>query len=737
MRHLLLFCFVLFPAALIAGDLTVRVLDPDQRPVDRAHVAIYSEHASAVRLTGADGIARFAQLADGVARVEVLAPGFAASEQSVTLPEGNAVTVSLSVAKTSQTVVVSADSTPVTEADSGAAVSGLDATQLNLKQPTAVSDALRFMPGVLVTSTGQRGTLTTVDVRGGESRYNHVIIDGVPVNEPGGEFDFGVVPTAQLDRIEVVRGSDSAVYGSDAMSSVVQMWSANGSTRVPELQFGADGGNFTTAHGFASLAGAWQRLDYDLFGEEFNTNGQGINNNYSNGLEGLNIGYRFDPRVQLRFRMRHANSFTGISNEWWFNGSALLAPDSDQYARQTNLLADLDLTIAGPGAWQHHLSGFEYNHDRHNVDSYVDPGRPAIDDQPFDSIALYNRAGVDWQSDYAPHSWTRTSIGYHFEKENGNIDDNSAFLSFPETSLTIGERNNQAIFGQQMLLWKRFSLLAGLRWEHNASFGDKAIPRAALSFLAFKGNNFFSGTRFRGAYSTGIVEPSFEETFGITGTFLTLPNPGLRPEQARSFEAGVEQGFWNDRVSLYAAYYNSIYRDQIQYFFDQNTFEAQYRNINRALAHGAEADLRARLTKDISATANYTYTSSQILDSLPCSSAAGCDPSLFAAGAPLLHRPRHFGNVLLTYSKPRWGAQLGGVAVGRRADDDFSEAPFPIRYAAGYARLDASGYYEIQRHVTAYVNVENLLNKYYNEVVGYPALGFNFRAGLRFTLGGE
>src|SRR5581483_1643923 len=218
-------------------------------------------------------------------------------------------------------------------------------------------------PGVLVSATGQRGTLTTVDVRGGESRYNHVIIDGVPVNEPGGEFDFGVVPTAQLDRIEVVRGSDSAVYGSDAMSSVVQMWSVNGTTRVPEFQFGADGGNFTTAHGFASLAGAWQRFDYDVFCDEFNTNGQGINNKYSNGLEGLNIGYRFDPRVQLRFRMRHANSFTGISNEWWFNGSAFLAPDSDQYARQTNLIADLDLTIAGPGAWQHRFSGFEYNHD--------------------------------------------------------------------------------------------------------------------------------------------------------------------------------------------------------------------------------------------------------------------------------------------------------------------------------------------------------------------------------------
>ncbi|ABF43483.1 TonB-dependent receptor [Candidatus Koribacter versatilis Ellin345] len=737
MRRLLLSCCLLFPAALFAGELTIHVVDPDQRPVVNANVALYSSNHSEVRTTGADGAAHFSNVSDGSYNVQVLAPGFAKAEQPVQLPERSDSTVALSVENAAESVVVTATSSPVSEAESGSAVSTLDAQQLTLKQATAASDALRFMPGVLVTATGQRGSLTTVNVRGGESRYNHVIVDGVPVNEPGGQFDFGVVPTAQMDRIEVVRGSDSAVYGSDAMSSVVQMFSATGTTRTPEFRFGADGGNFGTAHGFLSIAGAWRRFDYNLFGDQFNTNGQGLNNAYSNGLEGLNLGYRVNQRAQLRFRLRHANSWSGTSNEWWFNGDAALPADSDQYARQTNFLADLDLTIAGPGAWQHRFSGFEYNHDRRNVDSFVDPGRPADFDQPFDSAALYNRAGFDWQSDYSPRSWTRTSIGYHFEKENGNITSNYSFFGFPEYSVTIGQRNNQAVFGQQMLLWKRFSLLAGLRWEHNESFGDKAIPRAALSFVVLRGGEIFSGTRLRGSYSTGVVEPSFEETFGISGTFPTLPNPDLKPEQARSFEAGLEQGFLANKVSLYAAYYNSIYRDQIQFYFDPITFNSQYRNINRALAHGAEVDIQARLNKSLSVSANYTYTSSQILSALPCDPAAGCDPRLFGEGSPLLHRPRHFGNLMLSYSRSRWGAQLAGVAVGRRADDDFGLAPAPISYAAGYARFDASGYYTVSTHVTAYVNMENLLNHYYNEVVGYPSLGFNFRAGLRFRFGGE
>src|SRR5205807_7742559 len=106
-------------------------------------------------------------------------------------------------------------------------------------------------------------------VRGGESRYNKVVIDGVPVNDPNGFFDLGVVPMFQVDRVELVRGAVSTLYGSDAMTSVLQMFSAAGSTATPELRFGADGGNYGTAHGFAALAGVRSRFDYNLFGEQF------------------------------------------------------------------------------------------------------------------------------------------------------------------------------------------------------------------------------------------------------------------------------------------------------------------------------------------------------------------------------------------------------------------------------------------------------------------------------------
>ena len=132
----------------------------------------------------------------------------------------------------------------------------------------------------------------------------------------------------------------------------------------------------------------------------------------------------------------------------------------------------------------------------------------------------------------------------------------------------------------------------------------------------------------------------------------------------------------------------------------------------------------------------YTYTSTEILAAPLCTPANFCDP-LLADGQPLLRRPKHSGTLLLTYLGSRWGANLGGSFVGRRADSDFLFAGLNIDHAAGYARVDLGGWYAITSRITAYANVENALNDHYNEVVGYPALTANFRAGVRFRIGGE
>ncbi|HEX7958531.1 MAG TPA: TonB-dependent receptor, partial [Terriglobales bacterium] len=277
-----------------------------------------------------------------------------------------------------------------------------------------------------------------------------------------------------------------------------------------------------------------------------------------------------------------------------------------------------------------------------------------------------------------------------------------------------------------------------VRYVHNESFGDRGIPHAALTLLARRGTDRLSATRLRFAYGEGIKEPRFEESFGLHSVFgvVTLPNKNLKAEQNRSFEGGVIQELFNGRASISAIYYNNLFRNQIAFNFDPVTFESQYVNINSSLAHGAEFEFHSRPTQRLSIDASYTYTSTQILRA-PLAS----DP-LLAAGSPFVRRPRHAGTITANYFARRWGGNLSTVLIGRRPDSDFGllsslGLPDKVDHVAGYGRVDAGGWYAITPRLTGYINVENLLNHRYEEVAGYPALTANFRAGLRFRLGGD
>ncbi len=726
--RLVVCCFFLLLISISASalDFRVRVLDPSSSAVNGARVAVYAENSRqplALGTSDAKGIANFTNLNGTTLRVEVLAPGFA--PLSIAVKDSSEITAHLKLTSQSETVVVSAAPSPVEAGLTGLNVSTLDSVTLTTLQPVAVSDAIRFLPGVILADAGNRGGQTSLFVRGGDSRYNKVLIDGVPVDDPGGTFDFGNISMAAADRLELMRGSESVLYGSDAMSSVLQITSAIGHTKVPELRFGADGGNFQTAHGYASLSGAQGRYDYNLYGDNFHSAGQGANDNYDNATEGANLGLQLATNAFARLHVRHNNSHIGVPGETTFLGQQLLLPDSDAHAHQNNLLAALDLNIAAPEKWQHQLTIYNYNHQRHDIDSVMDPWRTSPSfgpiDFPYGDVADINRFGVRYSGEYWESRRARTNFGYEFEDENGFVGDTTL------PPLNHGLRRNHAVYGEQFVEFGRMTAVLGARFVHNESFGNRAIPRASLTYLVSRGHGVLTGTRLKGSYSEGIKEPRFEESFGIGG-YNIIKNPALKAEEARNLEAGVEQKF-GSRMAATATYFNTLFRNQINLNTDPVTFVSQYININKALAHGAELDVSARISPAFQLQGSYFYTSTQILRA-PLS----INP-LTDAGAPLLRRPKHAGTVLLGYTRPRFGATLGGSFIGRRADSDF--LGFGYTHAAGYARVDAGGWYRLCHHATLYANVENLLNRHYEEVLGYPALTANFRAGMRFHFGGE
>ena len=733
----LVFIFV-SGAAASAANLKVKVIDPQSAAVVDAQVLLLRAGEAAVlsaQSTSAEGTVIFRASDSGKYQIKVLAPGFAVEVADVPA-RAEEVSIQLRLATASETVVVSATRTPVPGEAAGADVDTLNNEQLTVMQPVAADDGVRFLPGAVVNTAGQRGGLSSLFVRGGDSTYNKVIVDGVTINEPGGTFDFGTLPLTEGSRMEFVRGAQSTLYGSDAMTSVVQVWTRTGSTPVPEFRFGADGGNFGTANGYASLAGARGQFDYNLFGDQFNTNGFGINNANSDSLQGANVGTALSDQVSLRVHLRHSNSHTGVPGEWSFNGydplvdvngvMLPLPPDPAEWSQLNSLLGSAELAVAAPSGWQHRFTGFDYLYRYNDVNLNGDPDRvsPLFGqfDFPLHEYDHINRVGFEYQGDYSERSWTHTTVGYRIENENGVVGD----LEFPPSA--SGQRLNQDAYLQQQLTRGRFSAIVGGRFVHSSVFGNIGVPRVALTLLARRGGDVFSATRLRFSYATGFKEPRLEETFA--GPPYSVPNPELKPERVRAFEAGFQQDFFSGKYVLNATYFNNLFRDQINYeTVNPTTFVGEYFNVNEAFAHGAEVGLQAKLRSRLLLNAAYTYTSTQILE----------DPaptdSQYNPGQPLLRRPKHSATMLLSYLGTRWGANLSGSFVGRRPDDDFYG--FNINHAAGYVRADLGGWYALNRRVTAYANVENALDRRYNEVVGYPALPINFRVGFRFRVGGE
>jgi vitamin B12 transporter len=733
MRFSRMFASIFFPLftflSIASAEIKIKVVDPQDATVAGAQVQLLQPGKpapAAVQSTSAEGLAIFRE-PPGNYRVQVLAPGFAQETVDIS-SRTETTTIKLRLATAAETVVVTATRTPVPSQAAGADVDTLNSGQLEVMQPTAADDAVRFLPGAVVNTYGQRGGLSSLFVRGGESTYNKVIVDGVYISEAGETFDFGTLPLTQADRLEFARGAQSTLYGSDAMTSVVQVWTRTGSTRAPELRFGADGGNFGTANGYASVAGARGHFDYNLFGDQFNAIGQGVNNSFSDSLQGANVGAAVSDEVSLRLRVRHSNSYVGLPGAWDFNGDPLVSPLSVGDAHNNTLLGSVEADVAAPSGWQHRITASDYYY------RYTDN---SPDGNIYNFASLYdydiNHVALEYQGDYSERTWAHTTFGYRIENENAFFE----YPAFPPP--THGQRLNQDAYLQQQLTLGRLSVIAGGRFVHSSAFGNTGVPRIALTLLALRGGELFSGTRLRFSYATGYMEPDFTETF--VGLPYYVPNPGLLPERTRAFEAGLQQSLIKGRWALNATYFNNLFHDQIEY--GTNTVEyqgnppgtlGQFFNVQQSFAQGAELNLQGRVWKKLSLNAAYTYTSTEYLQSPYCADDA-CGTPLYETGNPLLRRPKHSGTMLLTYLGTRWGANLAGSFVGRRPDSDFVDNL--VDHAAGYARVDLGGWYAINSRITAYANVANALNDHYNEVVGYPALTANFRAGVRFRIGGE
>ncbi|MGB7284012.1 MAG: TonB-dependent receptor [Candidatus Acidiferrum sp.] len=651
--------------------------------------------------------------------------------------------LTLTLERLSDSVIVTGQAEPTLAEQTTAPVSVITKQEIDASQWVHLTDALLFSPGVAIGRTGPEGGSASVFLNGGNSNFTKVLVDGAPINPPGGPVDFSSLTLDNIDKVEIVRGAESAIYGTDAVDGVIQLFTHRGSTRTPEFSVDADGGSFSTGEGGAQLSGLLGKFDYSAAASYMQTGGQGPNDAFLNRTLSGNFGYSFSDTNQLRLTLRNNNSDAGIP------GQTLLEPPSLYQTYDQHIFSSSARWGFATGKhWRHEISGAEsYTHQYSDnpIQSFyaTDPNAYCPQTNPTaiataefcdytgSSLFQYNRANVSAQTSYVISNFAATA-GYEYEVEN-------AFL----TSIDVphARRNNQAGYLDfRYRPQRRVSLNFGGRAEDNADFGTRVVPRAGASFLARDGGAFWGETLFRVFYGEGIKEPRFDQIYG--DNFGDYGNPSLKPEASKTWTVGLDQKLLHNRIRLSAEYFSSRFYDIVS--FEEctaaNSFcnmaipglmsdYGYYINTDLARARGVNLIGQTRFTRWLNLAGNYTYDDSRVLVS-----PNAYDPTELP-GNHLARRPVNSGSLILNAAFRRFGVTIGGYFTGVRTDSDFLGLGY--NHDPGYARFDIATHYDAGHGFTLYARAANLFDKQYQDALGYPALGRDVRAGVRYTFKGR
>src|SRR5438270_1720655 len=391
----------------------------------------------------------------------------------------------LELERLSASVVVTAQAEPALEQETSASVTVITRDEIEKRQAVGLTDVLLYTPGVSIDRTGPEGGFAGIFLNGGNSYQTKLLIDGTTVNLPGGTFDFSNFTLDNIDKVEVVRGAESALYGTDAVSGVIQAFTHRGETRVPAVSLFTEGGSFSTVRSGAQLSGLLGSFDYSGAASYFTSDGQGPNDSFRNRTISGNLGYAFSETNQLRLSLRNNTSDAGIP------GQTLLTPPS---LHQVNDLHDFSSNLrwdfTSGTHWHHQVSGAEsYHHvfTANPIQSFfaTDPfagcpqtnpaAVPTAEFCDFTSPGAkseYNRASVNAQTSYILRKFSATA-GYQYEVENADI----SFLGIGHL-----RRNNQGGYLDfRYLPLSRLSLDFGARAEANGTFGTRVVPRVGAS----------------------------------------------------------------------------------------------------------------------------------------------------------------------------------------------------------------------------------------------------------------
>ena len=588
-----------------------------------------------------------------------------------------------------------------------------------------VQDALREVPGATVVQVGSFGGVSSLFLRGSESDYVKVLVDGVPVNQPGGAYNFANLTTDNVDRIEVLRGPASVLYGSDAVSGVVQVFTRRGEGR-PAFEGGAEAGTFGSISGHAGVVGGSKALGYSADASHLSTDGTyAFNNDYHNTVLSGSVraapDAKGDASLSVRFsdnRYHFPTDFSGaLADSNQFNAEKALSLGADLGRRLSDRV---ELRVSAGGS----RSDGEFDDRPDNASDTLGFGFASHRNSRDQRGNLEARVNTFVSSVLT--LTTGAQVERETERQSGETTSNfGGIATTPDTPFDRG-RTTTGYYAQGVLeLPLGLAVNLNGRLDHNSGFGTFFTYRAGLAY------QLLGGTRFRASLGRAFKEPTFCEQF-CDAPFV-VGDSTLQPERSTSWELGVEQHL-EGPVSLWVTYFHQRFRDMIVYDGGVAPGAPTYRNGAAARARGVEAGVTTSFGASVSAKASYTYLDAKATDD------AGMPSASFARGQSLIRRPGHSAE-LAVQGRVLQRATLGGSLsyVGRRDDVDFNAFPSVRVALPGYAIVDLAAEVDILQPaagrpgLSGVLRVENLFDKEYDQVVGFAGRPRGIYGGARFS----
>ncbi len=588
-------------------------------------------------------------------------------------------------------VVVTAARIPEALSKTAADVTVITRQEIERRQLTSVAEALRFVPALAVVESGTPGSVTSVFARGGNSSHTLVMIDGVRVNSPtNGLFDFANLTTEGIERIEVVRGPASALYGSDGLTAVINIVTKKGAG-TPRTTMQAEAGSYQTFRERAQSSGGVGPIGYSVDVARTDSSGKFPHDEYNNSTGVVRLDAQAASNLSFDFSARYTHAFKNLPGVPGRTDFLTGLPDATQSSREDQTVVSLGGTHAPTAWWDHRL---QLSLVSDTVD-FRDPEQPTSTTNTDTT-----RLAADWQHNFRPVPWDTVTVGFQAEQAKGDERDQFGTRVLHKT-LT-----NTAYYGQnQLTAWDRLVVGVGLRADENSAFGTHVSPKYSTALLIPE-----TASKLRASYGEGFRSPSINDL-----AFPGFSNPNLKPELNRSLEFGADQSLWGERIQLGLTWFQSRFRDLIQLSSGPLFIPV---NVAHARTQGVEATLGLHPGYGLDVLASYTYLE-----------AAG------EGGKPLLRRPANTWNLAVNYRLwDRINLNSTLLYVGKRNDID--PVTFQTTTNFKYVKWDVGASVTVLREVgvlrrlTAFGKLENLLGVRYQEVLGFPALGRRYLVGL-------